>query len=61
VQQTPAPKPFFAPPPPTVSSAAMNKPAGGEFIATNQHGYFAKDTQKCFCTQALILSFSTAP
>jgi hypothetical protein len=30
VQQSPAPKPFFSPPPPTVSSAAMNKPAGGK-------------------------------
>ncbi|XP_059478492.1 PDZ and LIM domain protein Zasp isoform X7 [Neocloeon triangulifer] len=28
VQQAPAPKPFFSPPPPTVSSAHMNKPIG---------------------------------
>ncbi|XP_059478489.1 PDZ and LIM domain protein Zasp isoform X4 [Neocloeon triangulifer] len=30
VQQAPAPKPFFSPPPPTVSSAHMNKPIGGQ-------------------------------
>ncbi|XP_059478491.1 PDZ and LIM domain protein Zasp isoform X6 [Neocloeon triangulifer] len=31
VQQAPAPKPFFSPPPPTVSSAHMNKPIGGGY------------------------------